>query len=195
MRTMNRPFLKHASALVLLSTAWHAAHAQVPPMKPGLWEVTPESQQLNGKPLPDVSTQMAEQLKRMPPEMRARMEAQMKAQGIQMTPGAGGKGMTVRTCITKEMLAENRWQGTDGRCQHTLLKPSGNTWNWKFRCTEPQSEGEGSTTFEGSEAYRSVLHMTTARNGQKQTMDMTHKARWIGSDCGSIQPPGAQAKP
>ena len=51
-----------------LLTSAHAA--DTPPIKPGLWQVTADSQQLNGKPLPDMSAQLAEQMKRMPPEMR-----------------------------------------------------------------------------------------------------------------------------
>ncbi len=65
-----------------------AQAADTPPIKPGLWQVTADSQQLNGKPLPDMSAQLAEQMKRMPPEMRAQMEAQMKAKGVQMAQAA-----------------------------------------------------------------------------------------------------------
>ena len=50
-----------------------------PPIKPGLWEMTSDSQQLNGKPVPDQSAQMAAQLKNMPPEMRKQIEAQRLA--------------------------------------------------------------------------------------------------------------------
>lgn len=173
------------SSLLILAPAAVLA-VDMPPMKPGLWEVTPESQKLNGKPLPDMSAQLAEQMKRMPPEMRTQMEAQMKAKGIQMAPG--GNGMAVRMCITRDMLSQNRWQKMDGHCQNTALKQSGMTWSWKFTCTEPPSEGEGSTTFQSGEAYTSDMQMRTTRNGQAQTMTMKHRAKWLGADCGGLKP-------
>ncbi|TAK94423.1 MAG: DUF3617 domain-containing protein [Aquabacterium sp.] len=170
-----------------------ALAADVPPMKPGLWEVTPDSQMINGKPLPDMSAKLAEQMKRMPPEMRAQMEAQMKARGLQMAPGSNG--MAMRMCITKDMLNQNRWQKMDGRCQNTSLKQSGSTWSWKFSCTEPASEGEGSTTFQGSEAYTSDMEIRSSRNGQTQTMNMKHHAKWLSSDCGGLKPFEPPSKP
>lgn len=172
------------SLLVLAPAAVLAV--DMPPMKPGLWEVTPDSQKVNGKPLPDMSAQLAEQMKRMPPEMRAQMESQMKARGIQMAPG--GNGMAVRMCITRDMLSQNRWQKMDGHCQNSALKQSGMTWSWKFTCTEPPSEGEGSTTFQSGEAYTSDMQMRTTRNGQAQTMTMKHRAKWLGADCGGLKP-------
>ncbi|HEX5355264.1 MAG TPA: DUF3617 domain-containing protein [Aquabacterium sp.] len=173
------------SALLIVLPA-SAMAVDMPPMKPGLWEVSPESQLLNGKPVPDMSAKMAEQMKRMPPEMRAQVEAQMKAHGVQMAPG--GNGMAMRMCITKDMLSQNRWQKMDGRCQNTALKQTGSTWSWKFTCTDPASEGEGSTTFQGGDAYTSDMQVRTTRNGQAQTMSMKHRGKWLGADCGGLKP-------
>lgn len=184
---------KWITAVLIAAAPAVALAVDAPPMKPGLWEVTPDSQTINGKPLPDMSAKLAEQMKRMPPEMRAQMDAQMKARGIQMAPG--GNGMAVRMCITKDMLNQNRWQKMDGRCQNTALKQSGATWSWKFTCTEPASEGEGSTTFQGSEAYTSDMEMRSTRNGQAQTVAMKHHAKWLGADCGGLKPIEPPSKP
>lgn len=170
-----------------------AQAADTPPIKPGLWQVTADSQQLNGKPLPDMSAQLAEQMKRMPPEMRAQMEAQMKAKGVQMAPGGGN--MAIRMCMTKEMLDQNRWQKTEGNCKNTSMTHSGNTWSWKFTCTQPASEGEGSTTFTDSTSYNSDIRITSQRNGQPQTVSMKHHAKWLGADCGELKPLAPPPKP
>ena len=175
-------------ALALASTS----HAQTPPMKPGLWEVTPDSQMVNGQPIPDMSAKLAEQMKHMPPDMRAQMEAQMKARGIQLAPDS--KGLNMRMCITKEMLAQNRWQKVEGHCQNAAPKITGATWRWKFTCSEPPSDGEGSTTFQGSEAYTGDMQMHTTRNGQVQTVAMKHHAKWLGADCGALKPQEAAAQ-
>lgn len=177
-------------ALAMLLGTQPLSVLAAPPIKAGLWEITTDSQQLNGKPLPDMSAQMNDPMKRMPPEMRAQIEAQMKARGVQMAPGTGSAGMAVRTCITQEMLNQNRWQKSEGQCQNTEMKQNGSTWSWKFTCTQPPGEGEGRTTFKGSEAYTSDLRITTQRKGQAQTMTMKHHAKWVSADCGGLSPAG-----
>jgi hypothetical protein len=189
MNTTPRAALASALAVVL-GTAVIQAHAadSKPPIKPGLWEITTESRTLNGQPMPDMSSMMAERLKQMLPETRAKMEAQMKAHGMQMTPQAGG--LAVRMCLTQELLDRNMWQRQEGRCQNTAMSQSGATWNWKFTCTEPRSEGEGSTTFNGGDAYTARMKVTTQLKGQSQpqVVTMVHRAKRLGSDCGDIKP-------
>lgn len=188
-RTTTRPSLWMAAlTTAMMAATSHAADA--PPIKPGLWEMVTESQQLNGKDLPDPSAhmaRMAEQLKKMPPEMRKQMEATMKAQGLQMTPAQGG-GMAMRMCMTKEMLDQDRWMKTDGQCRNLMTRRTGDTWHWKFTCTQPPSQGEGTTTMTSSEAYKSQVHMTSQQNGQAQTMDIKHRAKWLSADCGDVKP-------
>jgi hypothetical protein len=186
--TALRPLLIALAGLSSLGLA----RAETPPMKAGLWEVTRGSQTLNGQAMPDPSAQMAAQLQNMPPQMRKQMEAQMKAHGVQMNAGSGGKA--VRMCITQEMLAKNHWQKTQDHCDTASLSHSGNTWNWKVKCTEPQAEGEGSTTFSGDTAYASKMHMTMVQEGKKQVMDMTMSGQWISADCGGLKPVGTAAK-
>lgn len=186
---------------VLLSAALSAHAADRPPIKPGLWEIKTESRTLNGQPMPDMGAMMAERMQKMPPEARAKMEAQMKAHGMQMTPQDGG--MVVRMCLTQELLDRNMWQKQDSRCQNTALTRSGSTWSWKFTCTQPPSEGEGSTTFNGSDAYTANMKVTTQHKGQPQTMTMVHQAKRLGADCGDVKPftpptsppPAPNAKP
>ncbi len=172
-----------SAALLGLSTA---AHAEGPPLKPGLWEIVAQSRQVDGKAMPDPSAQMASQMKNLPPHMRQQIEARMKAHGVQMTPGQGG--MTVRTCVTQDMLDQNRWQRTDGKCQSQMLGHTGNTWNWKVRCTQPPSEGEGSTTVTGGDSYVNLMRMTTQQNGKPHTMTMKHSGKWVSASCGDIKP-------
>lgn len=177
--------------LLVLSAGVHAAEA--PPIKPGLWELTTDSQTMDGKPMPNMTAQMAERMKQMPPELRQQMDAQMKAQGIQMAPD--GKAMAIRMCITRDMLDKNHWQHMEGRCQNTSLNRTGATWAWRFKCSHPPGEGEGTTTFQGTEAYVSDMKSTSQINGQTHTMTMKHHAKWLGADCGGLKPLEAPAKP
>ena len=170
----------------LLTLSLAAAWAEAPPIKPGVWEITTDSRSVNGKVMPDMSSKMAEQMQKMPPEVRAKMEAQMKARGIQMAPAGGQMG--VRMCITKDMLDKNQWQKTDGHCENTGQSHSGSTWTWQFKCTQPPSEGKGSTTFQSSDTYVSEVHMSSQHNGQPVVIDMKHHAKWMGADCGDLKP-------
>ncbi len=178
------------SSLLAMATAYSGiAHAaDTPPIKPGLWEITATSQQLDGQAMPDMGAQMAEQMKNLPPEMRKQIEAQMKAKGVQMSPTQAG-GTRVRSCVSKESLDHNRWQGTQGDCTNQITSRSGNTWKWKVSCTKPPSQGEGTTVFVSPEAYTNDMRMTMPQpQGKPQVMTMKHSAKWVSSDCGGLKP-------
>jgi hypothetical protein len=177
--------IRALSATALLFGLTGAALAEAPPIKPGLWEVHGEGQTLNGKPLPDMSSQMREHLKAMPPEARKQMEAQLKARGVQLAPD-GSQG--IRMCLTQEMLNQQHWQQTERRCQNTAFTHSGKVWRWQVKCTQPPSEGEGETTIESPERYVTHMRMTMQRDGRSQTMEMTHRGQWLGANCGDVQP-------
>lgn len=176
------------AAAVLLGLMSGLAYADTPPpIKTGLWEITTVSQQMNGQALPDMASQMAAQLKNMPPQMRQQIEAQMKAQGVEMSAGKSG-GTAVRTCITQASLDQNRWQAAQGDCKSQITDRSGNTWKWKVSCTKPAGQGEGTTTFESPQAYTNQMRMTMSEQGRPQTMTMTHRAKWLSADCGGLKP-------
>jgi hypothetical protein len=170
-----------------LTLGFAVAWADAPPIKPGLWEITTDSRTVNGKAMPDMTSKMAEQMQKLPPDVRAKMDAQMKAHGVQMTPSSGGQ-MGVRMCITKDMLDKNQWQKTDSHCENTSQSHTGTTWSWKFKCTQPPSEGEGTTTFQSADAYASDVHMSSQHNGQPVSIDMKHHGKWLGADCGDLKP-------
>lgn len=187
-RALWRPSLSIGllAASMLAPTLARAA-TDVPPIKPGLWEMVTESQQINGRAMPDHSAQMLEQMKSMPPAMRKQIEAQMKAQGIQMVPNQGA-GTAVRMCLTAEMLRQNQWQRGSDRCENQVVSRSGNTWRWKMACPQPAAQAEGTTTFHSSESYSGEMRSTTDVDGTSQTMVMKHRARRISADCGDIKP-------
>jgi hypothetical protein len=189
---MNAPLTPRLLALpcALLACAG-AAQAATPPMKPGLWEVTVLSREMNGQPMPDMSAMMSKRMDKMPPEMRAQIEAQMKAQGVQM----GAKSGAIRSCVSQEMIRDHLWQQHEGRCQNAGVNQSGNTWTVNFTCQNPEATGEVRATFKGSDSYSSEMTVTTQRKGQPMTMRMRHDARWLGADCGDLKPMNPAAMP
>ncbi|MEY4765548.1 MAG: hypothetical protein RI907_2221 [Pseudomonadota bacterium] len=179
-----RPLLMLASCL-LASSAWSATTAQ-PPMKPGLWEVKLVTREMDGQPLPDMSAMMAQHMDKMPPGTRAKMEAQLKQRGVAM--GAGG---AMKVCINQEMINAGQWQKHDGRCQNTNVSHSGDTWTVNFTCQNPDAKGEVRTTFQSGEAFTSDMAMTMQRQGKETAMRLRSESKWLGADCGDVQPLGA----
>lgn len=166
-----------ASLGLLLSCHGLCAQAQTaPPIKPGLWEVQSE-RLVNGQPMPD----LAQRMKDMPPEARARMEAMMKARG---GPNGG-----LKICHTKESLAQERWQEAQTRCKTDFGTRTGSVWKWHSSCGEPTaSETDGEVTFSSAESYTVKTSTTMTMRGQPRTSQMTMNAKWVGADCGDVKP-------
>ena len=108
--------------------------------------------------------------------------------------GAPGGGMSVRTCMTKEMVERNEVPAQKGDCKTTKQEKKGNTMKFAYTCANPPSTGEGEYTYMGSEAYKSKMVVNTTRGGKPETMTMEGSGKWLGADCGSIKPPAMPPK-
>jgi hypothetical protein len=166
--------------LLLVGTVTAAAADPAPPIRPGLWESRPIETLMDGQPLPKAPPIDLQQL---PPQVRAQMQKQMQAQGIEL--GAGG---SVKHCISADMLKRQDWGQAQGGCQITTQSHEGNTWRWQGRCQQPPGQMQGSTRFNGDTAYLSEVKMTTQRGGKTQVMQSRVEARWLGADCGAVRP-------
>jgi hypothetical protein len=171
-------------AAVLVAGA-SAAGAQS--MKPGLWEITSKMQSGSGQ----MERQMAQAQERMaslPPDQRKMMEEMMARQGVKMGT-AGGGGMTMKVCMTKEMVERNEMPSQQrGDCKTTSQSRSGNTMKMAFACTNPPSSGEGQFTFNGSEGYTMKMAVNATVQGKPETMNMDATGKWLGADCGDVKP-------
>ena len=182
---LGEPMKSHCLAAALLACSC-AAGAQN--LKPGLWEVTQKMQSSGGE-----MEQMQQQLAAMPPEQRKMVEEMMAKQGVK--PGAGGAGgMSVKTCMTKEMVEKNELPAQQGDCKTTHQSRSGNTMKFGVACTKPPSTGEGQVTFTSPEAYSMKMVVTSESRGKPEKMNMEGGGKWLGSDCGNIKPMAPPAK-
>ena len=160
-------------------------------LKPGLWEIT-HKMQSSGQMGQDMA-QMQQQMASMPPEQRKMMEEMMAKQGVK--PGAGGAGgMSLKTCMTKEMAEKNELPAQQGDCTTTHQSRSGNTMKFTVACTKPPSTGEGQVTFISPEAYSMKMAVTSESRGKPEKMNMEGGGKWLGSDCGNIKPIAPPAK-
>lgn len=173
---------------LLLAGVAGLAHAQT--MKPGLWEFK-QTPQLD----PARQAQMAQAqnaMEGMPPERRAMIEQMMAKQGVNISM-AGGV-VTVKTCITQEQAERNFAPvSTQGNCSQES-KRSGNTIQTHFVCTEPASEGDATVTLRGNEGFTNEVTVRTQRQGKTETTQVSGEGRWLGADCGAVQPMKSQPK-
>lgn len=153
-------------------------------LKPGVWEMT---NKMNNPQMDQAMAEMQKQMAAMPPDQRKQMEEMMAKQGVRMTPGAAGGGMSVQVCMTKEMVERNDMPMQEG-CKVTQNSRSGNTTKMAFTCTNPPSSGEGTFTSNGPESYSSKMTVRSQVQGKTETMTMEGSGRWIKADCGNLKP-------
>ncbi|MEO3714351.1 DUF3617 domain-containing protein [Roseateles flavus] len=179
MKPIRRPRAPRAALAALLALPLCASAQST--MKPGLWEMT-QKPQLD--PAQQAKMDQARQaMANMPPEKRQMMEQMMAQHGVQVNMGAGGT-VTIKTCISKEQAERHEPPVDDkGRCKQQVTR-SGNTVRSHFTCTDPASEGDGEFTFDSAEHYSSKLSIQR----QGRSMTISGEGRWLGADCGSIQP-------
>ena len=182
----------HPLVLVALGASGGLATAQS--LQPGLWEIQSQMQGASGGRMASGMEQMNQQMAAMSPEQRKMVQDMMAKQGMQMGSAGGGSGMTIKVCMTQDMVERNELSaGQRGDCKHTQSPRMGNTMKYAFTCTNPASSGEGEVTFQGREAYSMKMHMTTTVKGQPEQMDMQGSGKWLGADCGAIKPLGKPA--
>jgi hypothetical protein len=175
---MRQPLrLVGAAGLFLFATVTVQAQ-NVPPIKPGLWQVKMDRE--GGPATPD----MSERLKKMSPEQRKQVEAMMKQRGVDMSGGPGN----MRICLTKDQLDRNVWQGEQGNCKTDVTSRTATTWKWHSACTQPESVTDGEATFANPENYVVKATTTTTAAGEKRTTKTTLTSKWVGADCGDVKP-------
>ena len=179
--SMNRA---HAFTALVAFTFCVSASAQN--LKPGLWEVTNKMKSSSGT-MEKSQAHMQEQLAKMPPAERKKMEEMMAQHGVKMGSGAPG-AMTAQTCMTKDMVERNEIPAHHGDCKTTKQQRKGNTTTYAFSCTTPPSSGEGQYTVVSPEAYTFKMTMNTSVHGKPETMNMDGSGKWLAADCGNLKP-------
>lgn len=169
-----------ASAAALAAGSAQGASLNV---KPGLWETSTQSQVSGMPPIPP------EELAKMPPEARARMQAAMQAGMNEMN-----KPRTAKYCVSQEEIdkgfaAEQARHGNES-CQRVVVSSSANAQTVHITCT-----GEGETTTgtinivaSSPEAVSGAFDFNVSGHGNNMKMHSTLTSRWLSADCGAIKP-------
>lgn len=168
-------------------------------LKPGLWESRIVKHVVDGRDMTSQMTgtmsQMQNNLSRLPPEQRARMEAMMKEHGA-LTMGTTG---TTRLCISPEMAGRNKpIVDPEGRCQPAKINQSGNHTTFEFNCDANGTvmTGKGESTATGDVITSRVDVSTRKAKGETHVMHSETEMKFVGADCGDVKPiPLPKAKP
>jgi len=164
--------------------------AQSSSLKPGLWQVKPIRQVVDGRDLTaqmaSASAQMQQAMANMTPEQRKQMEAMMSAQGR----SAGANGGGTRICVSPAMAAKDKpMVDSEGRCEPAKVSRNGNKTSFEFNCTgDGRTEvGRGESTVSGDTVTTRVdMTMTDARGSH--SMQTESQMSYLGPDCQGIKP-------
>jgi hypothetical protein len=124
----------------------------------------------------------------IPPEVAARMQAMGRP-----VPGAAPRTIVTQSCLTPDKWQKS-WADMQGKnnCQFTNVHQSATGLSGDVTCTMPEgaSKGHLDATFSSQEKANGKMHMeiTTARQSQPITMDMTFESVYQGADCKGISP-------
>lgn len=157
-----------AAAVLPLQAATYS-HGQ-----PGLWEATAQMSFAKGG-LPPI-----------PPEVLAQMKQMGRAPPDPTAP------IVRKFCMTPQQAAEDKppTPPQRGDCKLQNYQHSGNSFTADMVCSgQTQGSGHMSVSYDSDQHYAGTMHFagTDPRAG---TVDMTTKfsGRWLGANCGSVQP-------
>ncbi|SFT96669.1 DUF3617 domain-containing protein [Pseudomonas marincola] len=155
--------------------------ASAAPILPGLWEVSTDKMEVDGKAMPGME-EMFKKVKQMPDEQRKVMEDMMKRQGVRL----GEKGIQV--CMSEEQVNANHLPllDTNSGCSQNITERTDKVWKFEYLC--PNTRGEGETHFASKKAFTTKVktHFQT-ENGEKDG-SIESSARWVGADCDTLAP-------
>ena len=167
-------------ALVLVAGA-ALLHAQVINValnvKLGLWELTSTSE-TSGMPPIDTS--------KMTPEVRARIEAALKARG-----GTPSSPIVRRDCLTKEKLANYAFQdpqANDSSCKRTIVTNTATLMEMHIECAGGRKmTGDFRVEVVAPDTVKMTTKMASGEGAQVMNINGTMNGRWVSASCGDVK--------
>lgn len=163
----------------LAVTAWvQAAELAKPNIKPGLWEVTTNPHISGEMPIPE------DQLAKMTPEQRARLEAAMKAHQA--------KPRVYKECMTPAKIARGfdiDRSGEDSSCKRNVVSSSASELTLHDECSKPDRKTSMDVHFEvkGGTQMSGKINVVMTSAGKTMTVNSTVQGKWLGANCGTVK--------
>jgi hypothetical protein len=159
-------------ALTLLYTADVYAAGN---MKPGLWEITTQSDAMQNMP-------------KIPPAQIERM----RKMGIDVPQFQNG-AIVSKVCITQEMAERNPWaQAEQGGkdCRTGTPQQQGSSYTADIICDGPDMKGKGKVkaSFASSESFSTSTDFQGNAGGRPIQNHSVTSGKWLSANCGTVQP-------
>jgi hypothetical protein len=166
----------------LTVTAWvQAAEFIKPNIKPGLWEVAINPHISGQMPIPE------DQLAKMTPEQRARLEAAVKSHATE-----GAKPRVYKECMTPEKIARGfdiDRSGDDASCKRNVVSSSATELTLHDECNKPERKTVMDVHFEvkGGTQMSGKINVVMTSAGKTMTVNNTMQGKWLGASCGTVK--------
>jgi hypothetical protein len=166
----------------LAVTAWvQAAEYTKPNVKPGLWEIS-TNRQVSG----DSPAIPADQLAKLTPEQRARVQAAMQA-----SKGAT-KPHVYKECMTPEKIAhefEMDPQGDDAACKRKVVSSSPSELTVHDECSKADNKTVTDLHFQIKDGTQmsGKINVVMTSAGKTMTVNSTVQGKWLAASCGSVK--------
>jgi hypothetical protein len=164
------------------AASWAADSITPLDVKTGLWESkTTMSGLPNMRATPSIPT---EQLAKLPPEQRARVEAMMKSR-------VGGGGMTTKVCITPESLSSGQaFSRVQNGCTRKIVSATSAKQEIHLECNQEGMKTSGDLVVERIDAghIKGSLAMKGGQPEHPVNTKMSFENTWVSSDCGDVKP-------
>ena len=180
-RNLLQTALISVACAAALSAGVQAADMTKPNIKPGLWEVTTNPKMSGEMPIPE------EQLAKMTPEQRTRLEAAMKAGMLN-----GNKPRVYKDCMTPEKIARGfeMDRGADeASCKRNVVSSSASELTLHDECDNPKRKSITDVHFEikGGTQMNGKINVVITSSGKTMTVVSTVQGKWLGASCGAVK--------
>jgi hypothetical protein len=142
-------------------------------VKTGEWESTMTSETSGQLPIPQ------EMIDKMTPEQRAKMEAMMKARGMQ-----GPRTTVTKSCVKQEDL-DKPFGRENKSCKQSIVTSSATQQEIHMECDMGGGKQVGTLKFEAvdSSTVKGSMQMTASNAGRTMNINSTFSAKWLGPAC------------
>jgi hypothetical protein len=180
MRPASRKLVRFAYASAAVTLLGQAADITPPNIKPGLWEVTNNPQISGQVPISE------EQLAKMTPEQRTRIEAAMQA-GM----ASANKPHVYKECMTPEKIARgfDIQKGEDSSCKRKVVTSSASELQLHDECNKPERKTVSDVHFQikGGVQMTGKINVVMTSGSKTMTVNSTLQGKWLGASCGAVK--------
>lgn len=173
--------LRLGSLLLAVVCVAQAADYVKPNIKPGLWEVRHTPQVKGEMPIPE------DQLAKMTPQQRQRVQAAMKA-GM----SNAAKPHVYKECMTPEKIARalDLDRGSqDSSCKRAIVTSSPSELRLHDDCTRPDGKSvtDVHVRIEGTTRLTGTVDVVMSSGGKTMAVNSKLSGKWLSTDCGAVK--------